>query len=490
MAEEVTEDDHTDTTPVEVTVGLVMECEDHSDPVTTWQVRDTNMKRHMYKLTHQNIVPGRIGQVIPVTRMEVAPGDSFQGRIGILCRFKGFAAPVLTPTYLDFYMFYVPHRLAWSEDQSDVTGNWQDFITGQTINAAQETGPVGQPEEDITSTTAPPAYSHTDSFLSNLQNNPTWAAQENALYSRGYNLIYNNYFKDENDADIAVNNTTWQESYQLRNLYNEMRDDTAQWQTYAEVETNPADLTGSYVGAESVRDAMRRQRFAERREMFGDRYVDLLRSYGVRTGYNMLERPESLGKSRHVVSFTDIPATSDSGGVTVGDLAGHGIVGLHHRMPRKTFNEHGYIHGVIVVRPSQFINTLSPPDSLKSTVGEYWAPEFEGETAQPVEGCLLSSGFNSGTATPGYIPKFQEYRKTNNFIQKSYKGSDTWGNEWTFEQSITANSSSTARDSARQVTSTDYDNAFNSTSATEPHFRALVHNGITAYRLCGPQQKI
>jgi hypothetical protein len=205
----------------------------------------------------------------------------------------------------------------------------------------------------------------------------------------------------------------------------------------------------------------------------------------------MLERPESLGKSRHVVSFTDIPATSDSGGVTVGDLAGHGIVGLHHRMPRKTFNEHGYIHGVIVVRPSQFINTLSPPDSLKSSVCQYWAPEFESQTAQEVEEpCLSSEGSVSVDDPVGYVPKFQEYRKTNNFIQKSYKGSDTWGSEWTFEQTINSNVSSTIRDELRKVDGTDYDNAFNSTSATEPHFRALVHNGITAYRLCGPQQKL
>ena len=451
------------------------------------------MKRHMYKLTHQNIVPGRIGQIIPVTRMEVAPGDSFQGRIGVLCRFKGFAAPVLTPTYLDFYMFYVPHRLAWADDQSDVTGNWQDFITGTTIGADQVTGPVGEPDEDITATTSPPKYAHTDSFLSNAPSvGNGFNAIENALYSRGYNLIYNNYFKDENDADIAINNTSWQDAYQLRNLYNECRDSTAQWQTYAEVETNPSGLTGSYVGAESVRDAMRRQRFAERREMFGDRYVDLLRSYGVRTGYNMLERPESLGKSRHVVSFTDIPATSDSGGVTVGDLAGHGIVGLHHRMPRKTFNEHGYIHGVIVVRPSQFINTLSPPDAFKSSVGDYWAPEFESQTAQDIPEELVTTGAvgSPGGDPVGYLPKFQEYRKTNNFIQKSYKGSDTWGSEWTFEQSITSSDSATIRDELRKIDGTDYDSAFNITSATEPHFRALVHNGITAYRLCGKQSKI
>jgi len=432
------------------------------------------MKRHMYKLTHQNIVPGRIGQIIPVLRQEVCPGDSFQGRIGILCRFKGFAAPVLTPTYLDFYMFYVPNRLAWS--------GWEDFITGQDIAAGQDSS-----EDSVTGTFAMPQAVHSDAFLSN-----NTAQATNSLYARGYNLIYNNYFKDEDDADIAITNVNYQNAYHLRNQYNELRDDTSTFDTYAPVTTDPDGLTGDFVGAQDVRDAMRRQRFAERREMFGNRYFDLLRSYGVRTNYNMLERPESLGKSRHVVSFTDIPATADTdGGSTVGDLAGHGIVGLHHRMSRKTFSEHGYLHGVIVVRPSQFINSLSPRDAFKTSPSDYWAPEFEMETAQPVETRMLSTA-GVGTGVVGYTPKFQEYRKSNNFIQLSYNGSDTWGNEWTFEQNIptTLSDMSDFRDALRKVDDTDYDDAFNSTSATEPHFRALVHNGLTAYRLVGPQQKI
>lgn len=429
------------------------------------------MKRHMYKLTHQNIVPGRIGQIIPVLRQEVCPGDSFQGRIGILCRFKGFAAPVLTPTYLDFYMFYVPNRLAWS--------GWEDFITGQEIAAGQDAS-----EESITGNFAMPQVVHSDSFLSNNTN------ATNALYARGYNLIYNNYFKDEDDADIPITNVNYQNAYHLRNQYNELRNDTSTFDTFAPVTTDPDGLTGDYVGAQDVRDAMRRQRFAERREMFGNRYFDLLRSYGVRTNYNMLERPESLGKSRHVVSFTDIPATADTdGGSTVGDLAGHGIVGLHHRLPRKTFSEHGYLHGVIVVRPSQFINTASPTDAFKTSPSDYWAPEFEMETAQPIGANQVSDSATSNVI--GYVPKYQEYRKANNFIQKSYNGQDTWGNEWTFEQTIsTADTYPGMRNQLRMVDDADYDDAFNSTSATEPHFRALVHNGLTAYRLVGPQQKI
>lgn len=430
------------------------------------------MKRHMYKLTHQNIVPGRIGQIIPVLRQEVCPGDSFQGRIGILCRFKGFAAPVLTPTYLDFYMFYVPNRLAWS--------GWEDFITGQDIAAGQDSS-----DDSVTGTFAVPQVVHSDSFLSND------TGSTNALYARGYNLIYNNYFKDEDDSDVAITNVNYLNAYHLRNQYNELRDDTSTFDTYAPVTTDPDGLTGDYVGAQDVRDAMRRQRFAERREMFGNRYFDLLRSYGVRTNYNMLERPESLGKSRHVVSFTDIPATADtSEGSTVGDLAGHGIVGLHHRMSRKTFSEHGYLHGVIVVRPSQFVNSASPVDAFKTSPSEYWAPEWEMETAQPIVMRQLVDQ-PSNVNPVGYVPKFQEYRKSNNFIQYSYNGDATWGNEWTFEQNISAaQTTSQARDALRKVDDTDYDDAFNSTSSTEPHFRALVHNGLTAYRLVGPQQKI
>ena len=431
------------------------------------------MKRHMYKLTHQNIVPGRIGQIIPVLRQEVCPGDSFQGRIGILCRFKGFAAPVLTPTYLDFYMFYVPNRLAWS--------GWEDFITGQDIAAGQDAS-----QDAVGGSFALPTVTHSDAFLSNLDGN------QNALYSRGYNLIYNNYFKDEDDDDVAITNVNYLNAYHLRNQFNEARNDTSTFDTYAPVTTDPDGLTGDFVGAQDVRDAMRRQRFAERREMFGNRYFDLLRSYGVRTNYNMLERPESLGKSRHVVSFTDIPATADTdGGSTVGDLAGHGIVGLHHRMPRKTFSEHGYLHGVIVVRPSQFINEISPVDAFKTSPSDYWAPEWEMETAQGITAGMLSASTGQPDTVVGYTPKFQEYRKTNNFIQKTYNGDDTWGNEWTFEQGSPWNGNiPQTLDNLRKVDDTDYDSAFNSTSATEPHFRALVHNGLTAYRLVGPQQKI
>ena len=371
---------------------------------------------------------------------------------------------------------------AWSD-----TG-WEEFITGTTIGAVQDVGPVGT-QTEVDTTTNPPYYTHTDAFLSNY-NNTGDAAYETALYSRGYNLIYNNYFKDEDDIDIDINGTTYQQAYHLRNMYNEMRDSTASFQTYAEVE----DISGTdYVGAQSMRDAMRRQRFAERREMFGDRYIDVLRSYGVRTNFNMLERPEPLGKSRHVVSFTDIPATADSANseasTTVGDLAGHGIVGLHHRMPRKTFNEHGYLHGYIVVRPSQFINTSSPNDAVgPATASDYWAPEWEAETAQEVRGSLISSGLTSAAA--GYLPKFQELRKTNNFIQRDYGGESIWGNEWTLEQNITTADADDARAEVRKVVSTDYDDAFNDQSATQPHFRALIHNGITSYRLVGPQSRI
>ena len=65
--EEVMADEDTDIDPVMDMDVVDLVWDELSDHGTTWQDNGTNMKRHMYKLTHQNIVPGRIGQVIPVT---------------------------------------------------------------------------------------------------------------------------------------------------------------------------------------------------------------------------------------------------------------------------------------------------------------------------------------------------------------------------------------------------------------------------------------
>jgi len=42
-------------------------------------------------------------------------------------------------------MFYVPNRLVWSAED-EITGSWEDFITGQTTADEQHTGPVGDEE--------------------------------------------------------------------------------------------------------------------------------------------------------------------------------------------------------------------------------------------------------------------------------------------------------------------------------------------------------
>ena len=352
------------------------------------------------------------------------------------------------------YMFYVPNRLAWD--------GWEDFIT-------EGTGTI-------------PTWDPAD------PNGANWTLvnsddTQNALFHRGYNLIWNEYFRDEDDAEVAIDDYVNEprNAYELREMYNELRNEPEQGTD----SSFDGSVTGSTatIQAADARDALRLLRLKERRSMFGDRYFDILRSYGVKTNYNMLERPESLGRSRHVVSFTDIPATSTtSGGSTVGDLAGHGIVGLHHRLPRKAFSEHGYIYGLAVVRPQQITYTSSPYDTFKTQMSDYWAPEYDGQSPQEIQFRHVRNTYL--TSTVGYVPKFQEYRKAHSFMANNFDDK-----QWTFGQAIPGTNVDDARNGLRQVDPTDYDQAFNSTSADEPHYRALVHNSITAYRLVANQSR-
>ena len=87
-----------------------------------------------------------------------------------------------------------------------------------------------------------------------------------------------------------------------------------------------------------------------KRETYGTRYIDILRSYGINVNYQMLQRPEVVAIARNTVNVTDVVQTSAGTG-NLGDLAGHGISGGRLVLRRKSFPEHGTLMGLAVLRP-------------------------------------------------------------------------------------------------------------------------------------------
>jgi len=129
------------------------------------------------------------GYLIPIYVDEVLPGDSFNVRATMFARLATPIAPIMDNAYLDTFFFFVPNRLVWTNwvklmGQQDAPGDSISFLT---------------PKIDS------PAGGHAALSIYDYMGLPTvgqvapgQSYEHSAMWLRGYNLIYNEWFRDEN----------------------------------------------------------------------------------------------------------------------------------------------------------------------------------------------------------------------------------------------------------------------------------------------------
>ena len=132
------------------------------------------------------------GYLVPVYVDEVLPGDTFNLKMTAFARLSTPLFPVMDNLHLDSFFFFVPNRLIWE--------NWQKFM-----------GEQNNPGDSI-DYLVPQTVSPTGGYLTNsLQDymglptvNQIGAAAtiwHSALHLRAYNLIWNQWFRDQNLQD-------------------------------------------------------------------------------------------------------------------------------------------------------------------------------------------------------------------------------------------------------------------------------------------------
>jgi hypothetical protein len=132
------------------------------------------------------------GYLVPVYVDEVLPGDTFNLKMTAFARLSTPLFPVMDNLHLDSFFFFVPNRLVWD--------NWQKFM-------GEQNNPGDSIDYLIPQTTSP-----TGGYLTNtLQDymglptvNQIGAAatiSHSALHLRAYNLIWNQWFRDQNLQD-------------------------------------------------------------------------------------------------------------------------------------------------------------------------------------------------------------------------------------------------------------------------------------------------
>lgn len=135
------------------------------------------------------------GYLVPIYVDEVLPGDTFNLSMTAFTRLATPLYPTMDNLYLDSFFFFVPNRLTWT--------NWQKFM-GQQDNPGDSISYV-VPQQ------VSPAGGYTVGSLQDYMGLPTVGqiagsntVSHGAFWTRAYNLIYNEWFRDENLQNSVV----------------------------------------------------------------------------------------------------------------------------------------------------------------------------------------------------------------------------------------------------------------------------------------------
>lgn len=161
------------------------------------QVPRADIPRSAFDMSHGLKTTFDAGLLIPILVEDILPGDTFNVKMNGLARiFSPLKAPIMDNLYLETFFFFVPNRLTWS--------NWQKFC-GEQTDPGDNTDFTVPRIADGKTVGASGGDLYNYMFIPiGLQTTPVHVS---ALPFRALNLIYNEWFRDQNLIDSVVNNT-------------------------------------------------------------------------------------------------------------------------------------------------------------------------------------------------------------------------------------------------------------------------------------------
>lgn len=147
------------------------------------QVPRAEIPRSSFDRSHGFKTTFNSGYLVPIFVDEALPGDTFNCRVTTFARLSTPLHPIMDNLFSDVFFFAVPYRLIWS--------HFVNFF-GEQANPS-----------DTTSYLVPQFSAHTvtNGTLSDYFGIPVGTASPivyNSLHHRAYNLIWNQWFRDQN----------------------------------------------------------------------------------------------------------------------------------------------------------------------------------------------------------------------------------------------------------------------------------------------------
>lgn len=147
-----------------------------------------DIPRSSFDRSHGHKTAFDAGYLVPIFVDEALPGDTFSLQATMFARLSTPIVPIMDNMFLETFFFAVPIRLLWD--------NWRKF-NGEQKNPSDSTDYL------IPQVIAPSSGGWPVGSLSDYMGIPTGinSLSTSALWHRAYNLIWNEWFRDENLQD-------------------------------------------------------------------------------------------------------------------------------------------------------------------------------------------------------------------------------------------------------------------------------------------------
>ena len=426
-------------------------------------------RRSKHQLSKFQLTTCDMGQLVPVGLTEVLPNDTIRCGSSAVIRLSPMAAPVMHPVTVRLHHFFVPHRIVWD--------GWENFITG---------GPDGNDSSEVPKILRNTGQSKDLFDHYGVPPLASGSLQLNALPIRGFNAIYNEWFRDQDlvtergEDATTVPQVAWEKDYftaarpwsqkgqevtlplqgsapvvsagdgiprfqsQTPGGENQalqgdgstnnahwsfgMPDQDLKWEK-TQLEADLASASAATVN--DVRLAFALQRYQEVRARFGSRYTEYLRYLGANPEDHRLQRPELLAGSKARVAISEVLQTANEPTQQrfgVADMYGHGVSALRGATWQKHFNEHGYVHTLMSVRPRAIYTNGSDRHWLYNDKEDFWQRELEFIGQQAVWSAeLFTEGDVDTRQTFGYADRYRHYREGRSYVTGEFRDTlDYW----------------------------------------------------------------